>query len=202
MPPCRSASPPPTIISQELDMNQLADDAPDHTSKSSERRETAAASVGADQDSSVTGRSVTINRPRAELYAYWRDFREPRDASWRMSSGSTRSTTDALALGGEGARRHDRRMGRVDHRGDARTSSSPGRPSDGADVANSGRIEFRDAGARGTVVTATIALRSARRRRRQADRQDVPARARDPGAARPAPLQAADGNRRDRAPPR
>ena len=27
----------------------------------------------------------------------------------------------------------------------------------GADVANSGRVEFRDAGARGTVVTATIA---------------------------------------------
>ncbi|HEY0051974.1 MAG TPA: cyclase, partial [Caulobacteraceae bacterium] len=26
-------------------------------------------------DASLVGRTVTINRPRAELYAFWRDFR-------------------------------------------------------------------------------------------------------------------------------
>jgi uncharacterized membrane protein len=45
---------------------------------------------------------------------------------------------------------------------------------DSAQIANSGRIEFKDAGARGTVVTATLSYDPPRRGGR-VDRQAVPA---------------------------
>lgn len=48
----------------------VRDDAPSFTSKDKAERATAAPHG----ESSVLGVAVTINRPRHELYAYWRDF--------------------------------------------------------------------------------------------------------------------------------
>ena len=98
---------------------------------------------------------VTINRPRAEIYAFWRDFanltrvmenvesitvRDDRTAHWAVSApGGKTVEWDAIV-----------------------TEDQPDRliawqSAEGADISNSGRVEFTDAGERGTVVTATIA---------------------------------------------
>ena len=110
-------------------------------------------SASRDGDAPIA-RAVTINRPRAELYAYWRDFAklatfmenverieviDEKRSHWvvKAPAGST-VEWDAIV-----------------------TEDDPGAliawvSGDGADVPNSGRVEFRDAGQRGTVVTATI----------------------------------------------
>jgi uncharacterized membrane protein len=130
---------------------ERADDAPLATSKSS--RESGAALSRAKGDS-LTARAVTINRPRAELYAYWRDFAklptfldnveridvlDDRRSHWVVKApGGNTVEWDAIIT--------EEREGELI----GWTSA------EGADVPNSGRIEFRDAGDRGTVVTATI----------------------------------------------
>jgi uncharacterized membrane protein len=104
----------------------------------------------------LVGRTVTINRPRHELYAFWRDFRnlprimdniesvtavDERRSHWvvRAPAGQTVEWDSVI----------------VEDIPDELISwqSEPG-----ADVTNSGRIDFRDApGGRGTLVSATIA---------------------------------------------
>jgi uncharacterized membrane protein len=104
----------------------------------------------------LTGRTVTISRPRHELYAFWRDFGnlarileniesvaevDERRSHWvvRAPAGTTVEWDSVI----------------VEDIADELISweSAPG-----ADIANSGRIDFRDArGGRGTLVTATIA---------------------------------------------
>lgn len=100
-------------------------------------------------------RSVTINRPRAELYAYWRDFANLpsfMDNVVRVdAAGGDRSHWVVKAPAGKTVE-WDARI-TEDRDGELIAWASE----KGADVPNSGRIEFRDAGARGTVVTATIA---------------------------------------------
>ena len=103
----------------------------------------------------LVGRTVTINRPRAELFAYWRDF------------GNLASFMDNVE-----------RVEVLDDRRSRWVVKAPGEKTvewtsviteerdgefiawaseEGADVPNSGRIDFRDAqGERGTIVTATI----------------------------------------------
>ena len=98
---------------------------------------------------------VTINRPARELYDFWRDpvnlvqvmdnlqSVEPIDARrsrWTVRAPAGQEVSWESVI----------------------TKDIPGeeiywQSADGADVANSGRIEFRDAGLRGTVVRATIA---------------------------------------------
>lgn len=102
----------------------------------------------------ITGRAVTINRPRQELYDYWRDFSNL--ASF-MENVVSVETLDA---------RRSRWVvkapaGKTVEWVAAVTEEQPGEliawaSEEGADVPNSGRITFRDAGDRGTVVTATI----------------------------------------------
>ncbi|QQV78834.1 SRPBCC family protein [Sphingomonas aliaeris] len=100
------------------------------------------------------GRSVTINRPVAELYAYWRDF------------GNLATFMDNIV---EISAIDDKRShwvvkapgGRVVEWDAVVTEERENEyiawaSEEGADVPNSGRIDFRDAGTRGTVVTATI----------------------------------------------
>ncbi|WP_343525911.1 SRPBCC family protein [Sphingomonas sp.] len=103
---------------------------------------------------SLTGCATTINRPAAELFAWWRDFSnlasvmenveridviDRQRSHWVVKApGGTMVEWDAVL-----------------------TQEEEGRmiawaSAEGADVANSGRVTFRDAGARGTVVTATI----------------------------------------------
>ena len=102
----------------------------------------------------LVGRTITINRPRAELYAFWRDFRnlatfmenveridilDERRSHWVVSApGGKPVEWDSVV-----------------------TEDIPGQliawESDGGDIKNAGKIEFKDAApGRGTMVTATI----------------------------------------------
>ena len=126
------------------------DDGPAFTSKDRGER----AEAAPEGESSVSGVAVTINRPAAELYAYWRDFRNlagfmqnveeiaviDRDRShWRVAGPDGTYEWDAVVTENV----PDRRIGwRAEQ----------------ADVPNSGWVSFADAGpGRGTVVTAMIA---------------------------------------------
>lgn len=106
-------------------------------------------------DAVAIGRSVTINRPRRDLYAFWRDFsnlprfmvnvdrvecadathshwvvRAPNDKTVEWDSVVTEDTPDELIAW---------------------------ESTEGGDIRNEGRIEFRDGPPeRGTIVTATI----------------------------------------------
>ncbi|TZG25794.1 SRPBCC family protein [Sphingomonas montanisoli] len=102
----------------------------------------------------LIGRTVTINRPRAELFAYWRNFtnlssfmdnivsvdvRDAKTSHWVVKApGGKTVEWDAV----------------ITEEKDGETIAWAS--TEGADVPNSGRIDFRDAGARGTIVTATI----------------------------------------------
>ena len=131
------------------------DDAPRLTAKDKEERAGALAGLSEATGSDVTGKTVTINRPRQEIYDFWRDFSnlpqvmdnvvsieklDDRRSHWTVKApgGGTVSWTSLVT---------DDRPGELI----AWTSEED------ADVPNSGRIEFRDApGDRGTWVTATI----------------------------------------------
>ncbi len=134
---------------------EVRDDAPATTAKSSAGRDAATASLIDVKGDHVIGRAVTINKPATELYAYWRDFSKLgtfMDNVERIDVlDDRRSHWVVKAPGGKtvewDARITEEREGEMI----AWTSE------DGADIANSGRVEFRDAGARGTVVVATIA---------------------------------------------
>lgn len=136
-------------------MTEAHDDAPAATSKRRAAADTVTESLTEGQGSSVVARSVTINRPASELYSYFRDFanlphfmenvisievRDPTHSHWTVKApAGAKVQWDARVT----EEQQDRLIA---------WTSEPG-----ADVANSGRVEFRDAGARGTVVTATIA---------------------------------------------
>jgi uncharacterized membrane protein len=103
---------------------------------------------------SIVGRAVTINRPRAELFAYFRDFTnlptfmdnveridvlDPKRSHWVVKAPGGKTVEWDSVVTDE-----------VDGEYVAWASEK------GADIDNSGRVDFRDAGARGTVVTATL----------------------------------------------
>ena len=131
-----------------------SDDAPLITSKE-DQREQAGDQLIEPQGDTLVGKTVTINRPRAELYAFWRDFTNlPRFMENIVSvepvgEGRTHWTVKAPA-------------GKTVEWISAITEDRPDETivwasEDGADVPNSGRIDFRDApGGRGTWVSATI----------------------------------------------
>jgi uncharacterized membrane protein len=109
----------------------------------------------ASPDRALSAETVTINRPARELYDFWRDPAnlvtvmdniesiEPIDGTrsrWTVKAPAGRTVSWEAVI----------------------TDDVPGeritwQSAEGADVTNSGRIEFKDAGARGTVVRATIA---------------------------------------------
>lgn len=105
-------------------------------------------------ETSVVGRSVTINRPLPELYAYWRDFQnlanfmdnvvrvdaiDTKRSHWVVKAPAGRTVEWTSIVTDE-----------------VENSYIAWESEDGADVPNSGRIDFRDAGSRGTVVSALI----------------------------------------------
>jgi uncharacterized membrane protein len=103
----------------------------------------------------LVGRTVTVNRPRQELYAFWRDLR-----NLPLFMENIRSITLS-----DGNRSHwivDAPAGHTVEWDAVLTSDEPGslltwETVEGASVRNSGRIEFRDSSnGRGTLVTATI----------------------------------------------
>jgi uncharacterized membrane protein len=103
----------------------------------------------------VTARTVTIDRPRTELYAYWRDFShlpqfmenieavtetDDRHSHWvvRAPAGQTVEWDSVLTE-------------------DTPSEAIAWASVEGSGISNSGRVEFRDsASGRGTEVTATI----------------------------------------------
>jgi uncharacterized membrane protein len=123
---------------------EITDDAPLATSKRGKAVDHATDSLIENKGDSLIGRSVTINRPAAELFAYFRDFTnlptfmdnveridvlDDRRSHWvvKAPGGKTVEWTAVI------------------------TEEAPGAmiawaSDDDADVANSGRIDFRDAG--------------------------------------------------------
>src|SRR5688572_1839063 len=115
----------------------------------------AAGFVVADEGDELIGRTITINRPRMELYQFWRDFKNL--PLFMENIASVRVLDDR--------RSHwvVRAPAGTDVEWDSViTEDIPGEviawvSEPGASVPNSGRIEFADStNARGTVVTATI----------------------------------------------
>ncbi len=108
------------------------------------------------RESTVVGRSVTIAKPRQELYAYWRDFK---------NLASFMENVDEVAVvDGRKSRWTIRAPGETDI--DFVSTIVDDRPGEeiaweseeGAPVRNSGRVTFTDAPAnRGTIVDLTIA---------------------------------------------
>lgn len=136
-----------------------ADDAPLSTSKHGSAAVDAATQTYGSPDQGdadqLIGRTVTINRPRAELYAFWRDFTNLpsfMDNVERIEVLDDRRSHWTVKAPGGG---HVEWIARItdEREGEYIAWASE----EGADVPNSGRIEFRDAQAdRGTIVTATI----------------------------------------------
>jgi uncharacterized membrane protein len=140
-------------MSDTLD-RERGDDAPPTAAKSS---------TGIDQERGATPEAkgnqfavgtVTINKPRADLYAYFRDFSNLGTFMENVDRVEVRdkalSHWVVKAPAGQTVEWDARVTEERDGELIAWTSE------EGADVANSGRVEFKDAGARGTVVTATI----------------------------------------------
>lgn len=106
-------------------------------------------------DRTLVAESVTINRPAQELYDFWRNPANLLQVLENLVSievlDTHRSLWTVKAPGGNEVSWES-----------VVTKEEPGREiywqsAEGADVANSGRITFTDAGDRGTVVRAVIA---------------------------------------------
>ena len=106
-------------------------------------------------EAALVGRTITVNRSREEIYAFWRDFRNlarfmENVESVRMDDGR-RSHWVVKAPGGKTVEWDSVLTEEEDGRLLAWESTED------ADIKNSGRIEFRDAPpGRGTEITATI----------------------------------------------
>lgn len=134
---------------------QRQDDAPVTTSKHSSAISDASASLVEDKGDALVGKTVTINRPRAELFAYWREFSnlptfmenlvsvehlDDRRSRWVVKAPAGKTVEWIAAI--------------TEERADEFIAWAS---EEGADISNSGRIDFRDApGGRGTWVSATI----------------------------------------------
>lgn len=106
-------------------------------------------------EASLVGRTVTINRPRAELYAFWRDFKnlplfmeniikvevlDGRRSRWTVAAPADKTVEWTSAI----VREEEGRL-------------IAWESEEGAEIKNAGQIEFRDAPpGRGTEVTATL----------------------------------------------
>ena len=128
------------------DKKRPPDDAPGRTAKDND--------FG---DYEVVGHAVTINRPRAELYAFWRDFQnlptfmENIDAVRVTSDDSSIWTIKAPA--GQTVEIETRIVT------DRPDELIAWRSTDGSDIDTEGRVAFRDAGERGTIVEAIVAYK-------------------------------------------
>jgi len=133
--------------------SDLRDDAPASAARDADVQ---AGEAGHEGEDAVIGRTVTINRPRDEIYAFWRNFSnlaqimenverieiiDDRRSRWVVKAPAGKSVEwDSVV-----------------------TEDEPGRliawqSVEGADVSSSGRIEFIDAApGRGTMVRATFA---------------------------------------------
>ena len=123
--------------------NERPDDAPARASRNDK-----------DDGMVLAGRSVTINRPRAELYAFWADFsnlpRFMKNVRAVNVEAGGRTNWIVKTPGGEVTIKTEA--------ADIEENTSLGwRSVEGSDIVTEGRVTFVDAPAgRGTVVTADI----------------------------------------------
>jgi len=132
------------------------DDAPLSAAKHPDAQAVNGGDTQAQKDDVLIGRTVLINRPRAELYAFWRDFRNLPSFMQNIHSvearGPERWHWVVAAPAGKTVEWDS--MITEDHADRVIAWTSL----DGASVRNSGRVEFRDSTAgRGTEVSVTIA---------------------------------------------
>ena len=113
------------------------------------------ASKTAKPDRTLSAETITIARPARELYDFWRD---PDNLVQIMDN-----IVSIEPRGRDRSRWTVRGPAKSEHSWESViTDDRPGesiswQSAEGADVVNSGKIEFKDAGERGTVVRATIA---------------------------------------------
>jgi uncharacterized membrane protein len=131
------------------------DDAPLSAAKSPNVLAANGQHLQAEKGDVLVGRSVTIDHPRQELYAFWRDFTR---LPLFMHNIKSVAVIDA-------ARSHwvvAAAAGKTVEWDSTITVDEPGRliawrSAEGASVRNSGQVEFRDSpDGRGTVVTVTL----------------------------------------------
>jgi uncharacterized membrane protein len=132
--------------------SDLRDDAPAIAARDTDQQE---AVSGRDGEDAFVGRSVTINRPREEVYAFWRDFP---NLARVMENVARIEAIDAK-------RSHwvvKAPAGKTVEWDSVVTDDEPGRliawqSVEGSDIKSSGRVEFADAApGRGTIVRATF----------------------------------------------
>ncbi len=132
--------------------SELRDDAPASAARDAE---TQAEAMGREDETALIGRTVTINRPRDEIYAFWRDF---------SNLAQVMENVERIEVLGERRSRWAVKApaGKTIEWDSVVTDDEPGRliawqSVEGADVQSSGRIEFLDAPpGRGTMVRATF----------------------------------------------
>jgi uncharacterized membrane protein len=142
-------------MSDEALSRALASDAPLTTAVRQRDIAHAAAEERGWHEAALVGRTVTINRPRDEVYAFWRDFRNLAlfmENVVSVTVGDDRRSHWVIEAPG----------GKTVEWDSVITEDEEGRviaweSVEGADIKNTGRIEFRDGPpGRGTEVTATI----------------------------------------------
>ena len=109
-----------------------------------------------DGDLAIVGKSVTINRPRSELFAYWRDFANLPSFMHAVesieTSGDGRSVWTIKAPAGQHVTIETQVTAVVENQ------SIGWQSTDASQIRTAGLVTFADAPAdRGTVVTAEIA---------------------------------------------
>ena len=139
----QNITPPDALVQERESEAPPHDDAPVTASKTAKPAR------------ALLAEAVTINRPANELYEFWRNPANLEQVMENIASieviDDRRSRWTVKAPGGKEVSWES-----------VITEDIPGgeitwQSAEGADVANSGRIQFIDAGRRGTVVRATIA---------------------------------------------
>ncbi|EAQ02250.1 hypothetical protein OB2597_19246 [Pseudooceanicola batsensis HTCC2597] len=106
-------------------------------------------------DYAVSGRSVTINRPRSELYTFWRDFENLAQVMDNVDSVVPDGEASLWTIRGPGGASYRIRTEIV---ADRENEEIAWRSVDGSDIDTEGKVMFRDAPAdRGTEVEAIVA---------------------------------------------
>lgn len=119
-----------------------ADDAPAYTRKSPPG------------DHAVLGRTVTIRKPRAELYQYWRDFSNLPDFMENLEAIRGDGDTRTWVIKAPGGNTVDVETRISD---DRKNELIAWASTDSSDIRTSGRVEFADApGERGTRVSLVM----------------------------------------------
>lgn len=129
-----------------------SDDGPPAASKNDPAAEATAALGGAHGE--VVGRAVTIGKPVGDVYRFFRDFANLPSFMENVVSIEVRDSRTSHWVVKAPAGQTVEWDARVTDEAQDRYIAWESQP--GADVPNNGRVEFRDAGQRGTVVTATI----------------------------------------------